>query len=56
MSVTISPAYLLDAATGEPHAAEVWDAITERQLAGEQVMKQRSDITKVIISFCKNAN
>ena len=33
MSVTISPAYLLDAATGEPHAAEVWDAITERQLA-----------------------
>jgi len=33
MSVTISPAYLLDAATGEPQAAEVWDAITERQLA-----------------------
>jgi len=32
MSARISPAFLMDAATQQPLAAEVWDAITERQL------------------------
>lgn len=32
MSVDVSPAFLLDAATGNPVAAELWDAITEEQL------------------------
>lgn len=33
MTVTVSPVYLLDVQRGEAAAAELWDAITERQLA-----------------------
>lgn len=33
MSVTASPVFLLNVATGEPEAAELLDAITEQQLA-----------------------
>lgn len=32
MSVEISPAFLVDVATSQPVAAELWDAITEQQL------------------------
>jgi hypothetical protein len=33
MTVTVSPVFLLNVATGEPEAAELLDAITEKQLA-----------------------
>jgi len=33
MTVTVSPIYLFDVQRGEAAAAELWDAITERQLA-----------------------
>ena len=33
MTVTVSPVFLLNSATGQAEAAELWDAITETQLA-----------------------
>ncbi|GEP56723.1 GNAT family N-acetyltransferase [Reyranella soli] len=33
MTVTVSPVYLFDVQRGEAAAAELWDAVTERQLA-----------------------
>jgi len=33
MSVTISPVYLFNVERGQPEAAELWDAITDQQLA-----------------------
>jgi hypothetical protein len=33
MTVVISPIFLFDVAKGQPEAAELWDAITEKQLA-----------------------
>ena len=33
MSVTASPVFLLNVERGEAEAAELWDAITEQQLA-----------------------
>ena len=33
MTVEITEVHLLDVASGEPVAAELWDAITEEQLA-----------------------
>ena len=33
MTVTVSRVHLLNVERGEPEAAELWDAITEQQLA-----------------------
>ena len=45
MTVTISPAFLLDVRSGEPVEAELWDSITDRQIRDweEQWVPARND-------------